>query len=123
MSRLEQDERFTEFRDTPGVFRRAAVNYSDPEGFLEGVREAVSRLEQDERFADLRGTPGVFRMAAVHYSDPEGFLMGVQEAVSRLDRMNASPSSATRPASSARRRSTTPTPRASWRACGRRCPG
>jgi hypothetical protein len=35
LSRLEHDERFADFRDTPGVFYQAAVNNSaDPEGFL-----------------------------------------------------------------------------------------
>jgi hypothetical protein len=70
-------EAFPEFRDTPNVFRRAAAGYpSDPEGFRQGVQQAVSRLAQDERFAGLRDAPGVFRKAGVGYpSDPEGFLL------------------------------------------------
>ena len=77
VSRLKQDERFAEFRDTPYVFGVAAVNHSsDPEGFLEGVREAISRLEQDSRFADLHDTPSVFRRVAVNNpSDPESYIL------------------------------------------------
>ena len=74
--RLSSDERFAEFRGTPGIYREAAVTYHrNPEGFLVGVREAITRLQADDRFAGFRDTPWVFRTAATtNPSDPEGFL-------------------------------------------------
>jgi hypothetical protein len=69
-------EDFRELRDTPYIFREAAVNYpSDPEAFLVRVQENIARLSQDDRFAGFRDTPYIFRQAAVNYpSDPDTYL-------------------------------------------------
>ena len=74
ITRLKADDRFADFRDTPGIFRDAAVHHTkDPEGFLIGVREAISRLEADDRFADFRDTPWIFRRSQWQPERPGGF--------------------------------------------------
>ena len=68
------------------IFRAAATGYpSDPEKFLQKVRETLARLKQDERFTNLRDMPSVFVTAAVsHQLEPDTFLLGVQKTAARL---------------------------------------
>ena len=77
---------FPEFRDTPGIFRRAAVhNPSDPRGFLRGMQQSIAALAADDKFAEFRDTPGIFRQAAMQNpSDPRGFLRGMQQSIAAL---------------------------------------
>ena len=78
MADLSAEEEFAAIRDTPSIFRYAAVRYSsDPRAFLRGVQKTLGELAADEEFAAFRDTPGIFRQAAVYYpDDPRAFLRG-----------------------------------------------
>lgn len=83
---LVDSREFESLRDTPGIFRTAAVTRpSDPAAFLRRVMGTVDSLERDPEFASLKDSPGIFRTAAVgHPSDPAGFLRGVMRSVEAL---------------------------------------
>jgi hypothetical protein len=85
IARLEQDEEFAGWRDTPWVFMRTAINPAHPEEFLRTVKTTVARLEQDEEFAGWRDMPWVFRHAAVYNPGaPEKLLRHAQSNLSLL---------------------------------------
>ncbi|MCZ7632965.1 MAG: hypothetical protein M5U20_05730 [Phycisphaerales bacterium] len=88
LAELVDSDEFASLRDTPGVFKRAAVhNPSDPEGFLRKVQATVAALERDPEFEPLRDSPSVFMHAAASYpSDPQGFLRKVLATVAALER-------------------------------------
>jgi hypothetical protein len=85
-SHFEFDERFEAFKDSPWIFRYAAVNHpSDPEGFLVSVIDNISKLSSDKRFEAFKDSPGIFLRAAIgNPSDPEGFLVSVIDNISKL---------------------------------------
>ena len=87
---LISDAEFESLRETPGVFRQAAVDYPGPgkaKEFLRGVMKNVPELAADAEFESLRDTPGVFQRAAVGYPGPgkaKEFLRGVMKTVPEL---------------------------------------
>jgi hypothetical protein len=83
---LAAEEEFVSLRDTPGIFKQAALNHpTDPRGFLRKVQKNIAVLAAEEEFAPLRDTPGIFtRAAAGNPSDPRGFLRQVQKDITAL---------------------------------------
>lgn len=58
ISGISHDPEFESLRETPGVFRRAAVDSpSDPKGLLRKVVATVADLERDAEFESLRESP------------------------------------------------------------------
>ncbi len=84
---IMQEEEFFCFRDTLGIYRRAAVgNPKDPRGFLRGVIQVIDELEQDKEFSCFRDSPGIYRhVAANNPKDPRGFLRGVIQVIGELE--------------------------------------
>ena len=83
---LAGEEEFAALRDTPGIFKYAAVNNaSNPRAFLRNVQKNIAALAGEEEFAALRDAPGIFKHAAVHNpSDPRAFLRNVQKDIAAL---------------------------------------
>lgn len=87
---LIADAEFESLRETPGIFRRAAVGYAGPgkaKEFLRRVLRAIPELMADAEFESLRETPGIFRYAAVSYPGPgraKEFLRGVVRIIPEL---------------------------------------
>ena len=87
---LIADAEFESLRETPGIFRRAAIGYPGPgkaKEFLRRVLRAIPELAADAEFESLRDTPGVFRHAAADYTSPgkaKEFLRGVLRAIPEL---------------------------------------
>jgi hypothetical protein len=77
---------FTPFRDTPSLFKHAAVSHSgDPREFLRRMQRDIAAMAGEEEFALFRDIPSVFKHAAVGYpSDPRGFLRGVQKDIAAM---------------------------------------
>lgn len=88
IEQLERDERFVVFRDTPAIFKLAAIyRPGNPAAFLIRARRTIAELEEDKRFEDFRDTPAIFRLAALsHPSDPAGFVTNVKKQIGELER-------------------------------------
>lgn len=87
MTALIESKEFMALRDTPWIFREAALHYvMNPLEYLRGVIRNVEELQTDEEFASLRDTPWMFRQAAAKRpTDPKGFLRTAMLAVRELE--------------------------------------
>lgn len=85
---LTADPEFERFREAPGVFTQAAVNYpADPRGFLQRLSATIDVLAKEPEFKRFRKTPFVFTQAAMHYPcNPGAFLRKASAAMDALAR-------------------------------------